>query len=93
MNIEATGARDWKYNNNYVDNSDEYRHSKWLSFMSSRLKIAKKLNLELIDKTENDIKFGEYGLNPTAIGAGVIANIAIDDSDIIIEGDNARAEV
>ena len=38
-----TGARDWKYNNNYVDNSDEYRHSKWLSMMQKRLKIAKKL--------------------------------------------------
>ena len=38
-----TGARDWKYNNNYVDNNDLYRHSKWLSFMERRLKIAKKL--------------------------------------------------
>lgn len=38
-----TGARDWKYNNNYVDDSDNYRHSKWLSFMQKRLKIAKKL--------------------------------------------------
>ena len=28
-----TGARDWKYNNDYVDSSDAYRHSKWLSFM------------------------------------------------------------
>ena len=38
-----TGARDWKYNNDYVDNSDQYRHSKWLSFMEKRLKIAKRL--------------------------------------------------
>ena len=38
-----TGARDWKYNNNYVDNSDQYRHSKWLSMMQKRLKLAKKL--------------------------------------------------
>lgn len=38
-----TGARDWKYNNDYVDNSDEYRHSKWLSFMQKRLQIAKRL--------------------------------------------------
>lgn len=38
-----TGARDWKYNNNYVDDSDTFRHSKWLSFMSHRLKIAKEL--------------------------------------------------
>lgn len=38
-----TGARDWKYNNDYVDGSDAYRHSKWLSMMQKRLKLAKKL--------------------------------------------------
>ena len=38
-----TGARDWKYNNDYVDGGDSYRHSKWLSFMQRRLEIAKKL--------------------------------------------------
>lgn len=38
-----TGARDWKYNNDYVDSSDSYRHSKWLSMMQKRLQIAKKL--------------------------------------------------
>ena len=38
-----TGAKDWKYNNDYVDSNDQYRHSKWLSMMQKRLKIAKKL--------------------------------------------------
>lgn len=38
-----TGAKDWKYNNDYVDNNDVYRHSKWLSMMKTRLLIAKKL--------------------------------------------------
>lgn len=38
-----TGAKDWKYNNNYVGTDDAYRHSKWLSFMERRLKIAKEL--------------------------------------------------
>ena len=38
-----TGARDWKYNNDYVDSSDTYRHSKWLSMMKKRLNLAKKL--------------------------------------------------
>lgn len=38
-----TGAKDWKYNNDYVDGSDAYRHSKWLSMMEKRLRIAKKL--------------------------------------------------
>ena len=38
-----TGAHDWKYNNDYVDANDAYRHSKWLSMMQKRLRIAKKL--------------------------------------------------
>lgn len=38
-----TGARDWKYNNDYVDLNDQWRHSKWLSFMQKRLKLAKNL--------------------------------------------------
>lgn len=38
-----TGARDWKYNNDYVDGSDQYRHSKWLSFMKKRLLLSKRL--------------------------------------------------
>lgn len=38
-----TGARDWKYNNDYVDNSDTFRHSKWLSMMKKRLALAKRL--------------------------------------------------
>ena len=38
-----TGAKDWKYNNDYVDSVDSYRHSKWLSMMQKRLKLAKKL--------------------------------------------------
>lgn len=38
-----TGAKDWKYNNDYVDGVDEYRHSKWLAFMERRLDLAKKL--------------------------------------------------
>lgn len=38
-----TGAKDWKYNNDYVDSNDSYRHSKWLSFIQKRLQIAKKL--------------------------------------------------
>ena len=34
-----TGAKDWKYNNDYVDKEDVYRHSLWLSFMEKRLKL------------------------------------------------------
>ncbi|MCR4586093.1 MAG: site-specific DNA-methyltransferase [Lachnospiraceae bacterium] len=38
-----TGAKDWKYNNDYVDSNDVYRHSKWLSMMKTRLRLAKRL--------------------------------------------------
>ena len=38
-----TGARDWKYGNDYVDRDDTYRHSKWLAFMERRLRLAKQL--------------------------------------------------
>lgn len=38
-----TGAKDWIYNNDYVDSNDTYRHSKWLSMMKNRLQLAKVL--------------------------------------------------
>lgn len=55
-----TGAKDWKYNNDYVDINDTYRHSKWLSMMSNRLKLAKRLLKDdgvlicAIDENERD---------------------------------------
>ena len=41
-----TGARDWKYNNDFVDDSDSWRHSKWLAMMERRLKLARTLLVE-----------------------------------------------
>lgn len=38
-----SGARDWKYNNDYVESEDLYRHSKWLAFIERRLKLARDL--------------------------------------------------
>ncbi len=38
-----TGNKDFVYNDSYVDSEDSYRHSKWLSFMEKRLRIAKTL--------------------------------------------------
>ncbi len=38
-----TGNKDFVYNDSYVDSEDSYRHSKWLSMMNRRLRIAKKL--------------------------------------------------
>jgi adenine-specific DNA-methyltransferase len=37
------GARDWKYNNRFVDSNDAWRHSKWLAMMEKRLRLAKRL--------------------------------------------------
>jgi len=44
-----TGAKDWKYNNDYVESDDLYRHSKWLAFIERRLLLAK----ELLNPTES----------------------------------------
>lgn len=41
-----TGNKDFKYNDRFVDKDDSYRHSKWLSFMSKRLRLAKNLMKE-----------------------------------------------
>ncbi|EOG5367136.1 DNA methyltransferase [Cronobacter sakazakii] len=38
-----TGAKDWKYNNDYVEKDDSYRHSKWLAMIERRLLVAKEL--------------------------------------------------
>ncbi|GAA1434330.1 hypothetical protein GCM10009641_27330 [Mycobacterium cookii] len=38
-----TRDKDWKYNNDYVDSDDVYRHSKWLAMMERRLELAKRL--------------------------------------------------
>src|SRR5205085_10153620 len=42
-NKDDDGKTDFKYNDNYIDKEDTYRHSKWLSFMHKRLLIAKEL--------------------------------------------------
>ena len=38
-----SGAKDWKYNNDYVEGDDQYRHSKWLAMMERRLLVARQL--------------------------------------------------
>ncbi len=60
-----TGARDWKYNNDYVGADDKYRHSKWLAFMERRLKIAKQLlnpNDSVLIVTINEKEYLRLGL-------------------------------
>lgn len=38
-----TGNQSWKYNNDYVEKDDQWKHSKWLSFMDKRLRLSKRL--------------------------------------------------
>ena len=38
-----TGNKSWKYNNNFIDKEDAFRHSKWISFVAKRIKLAKEL--------------------------------------------------
>ncbi len=44
-----SGASDWKYNNDYVEEDDLYRHSKWLAMIERRLLVAK----DLLNPTES----------------------------------------
>ena len=54
-----TGAKDWKYNNNFVDSEDGYRHSKWINMINSRLILSKDLLKEdgIICMTIDDYEF------------------------------------
>ncbi len=56
-----TGARDWKYNNDYVDKTDAWRHSKWLSMMKKRLLLAKRLlrpdGVLIVTIDENEVHY------------------------------------
>ena len=38
-----TGAKNWKYNNDYVDSEDGFKHSKWISWIRKRLCVARRL--------------------------------------------------
>lgn len=58
-------SKDWKYNCDYVDGNDQYRHSKWLAFMERRLKLAKKLlNPEdsVLIVTIDEVEYARLGL-------------------------------
>ena len=59
-----TGNKDFVYNDSYVDTEDSYRHSKWLSFMSRRLRIAKKL-------------LSDYGIIFISVDDNEIANLKL----------------
>lgn len=54
--------------------------------------LAKRFGYSLQTKDDTEIGYTLKGFNPTAIGAEVVSNITIDDSDIIVDGNGARAE-
>ena len=35
--------KEWRYNDKFIDSNDQFRHSKWLSMMDKRLRLAKNL--------------------------------------------------
>ncbi len=77
-----TGARDWKYNNDYVGADDVYRHSKWLAFMERRLKLAKQLlnpNDSVLIVTIDEKEFArlELLLEATFTNATAIQTVSI----------------
>ena len=72
-----TGNKDFIYNDSYVDSEDSYRHSKWLSFVSRRLRIAKKL-------------LSERGIIFISIDDNEVSNLRLlcDDKDRGFFGEN-----
>lgn len=86
-----TGAKDWKFSNNYVDINDAYRHSKWLSMMSYRLQLAKNLLREdgVLICTIDENEFYRLGLLLEDIFKGYeIHCITIIHNPRGVQGDN-----
>jgi adenine-specific DNA-methyltransferase len=86
-----TGKRDWRYNNHFVDKRDGWRHSKWLSFMERRLKLAKRLlradGVLAISIDENEHHHLVCLLEQMFVGWD-IASVAIVHNPRGIQGDN-----
>ena len=59
-----TGSKDFIFNDSYVNKEDAYLHSKWLSFMEKRLKLAKNVlkNTGVIFISINDIELAQLKL-------------------------------
>ena len=78
-----TGAKDWKYNNDYVDENDLWRHSKWVSFMEKRINLSRSILKKdgviccTIDDYEIFSLLGIFeSLNANIIGVVTIVNKA-----------------
>jgi len=77
-----TGAKDWKYNNDYVDKNDSWRHSKWISMMEKRLLLAKSLLREsgvmMVAIDDHEVHNLRHLLNNIMIESNYIATICIE---------------
>lgn len=73
-----TGAKDWKYNNDYVEGDDLYRHSKWLAFIERRLKVAKELLNQEASCLIVSIDEKEY------LRLGLLLEQTFPDSDVVM---------
>src|SRR3990167_1452000 len=76
-----TGAKDWKYNNDYVDANDPWRHSKWISLMNKRLKLSRTL---LKDDGTIIVAIDDYELNTLGLLLDEIFS-SHDKSLIVVE--------
>lgn len=92
-----TGARDWKYNNNYVDSSDNWRHSKWLSMMQKRLKIAKRIlnpdtGVLIVTIDEHEVHHLRILLEEIFTGANIRMITSVINPKGVSQGSFARVE-
>ena len=93
-----SGARDWKYNNDYVDNEDAYRHSKWLAMMERRLKLAKRLlnperSVMIVAIDEREVHRLAMLLEQTFIGADIqMITSVISAKGVVRPGKFSRIE-
>jgi adenine-specific DNA-methyltransferase len=74
-----TGAKDWKYDNDYVDDNDMFRHSKWLSLMKKRLVAAKTLlkNNGVMIVTIDDYELASITTLLEDLGANTLGRVSI----------------
>jgi adenine-specific DNA-methyltransferase len=86
-----TGARDWKYNNDYVDQRDLWRHSLWLSFMEKRLQLAADLLSEdgvLIVTIDHNEQHRLNMLIEDVLPSHEVTTVVIQHNPRGIQGDN-----
>ncbi len=92
-----TGNKDFKYNDSFVDKEDAYKHSKWLSFMHRRLKLAKRLLsdrgvifISIDDNEQAQLKL----LCDSVLGGGnFLGNICIDKCNSQNDAINIQSNV